>query len=256
MPTVLAALADSKGALLFTSVVIGLICGSFVTAMSYRLPRGEDFVRGRSACPACGTSLRVKDLFPLVSWVFQRGRCRYCGARIPVRYPAIEAACAALFVAAVVAAPPDALMRLLLVWLLASALLALSVIDLEFKRLPNSLVFVAFVLVALIHLYDGGSPKNVLIFALTAGAAAYGLRMAGFLVLGKPGLGWGDVKLAAAVGGGLGQGEWFIFTSVLAVGLLVLVGAAVLRQRSPPVSLASQLAIGPAICIAAYAVSL
>src|SRR4030095_3666933 len=75
--------------------VIGLVMGSAVTAISYRIPRGLSWIQGRSACPSCHVPLQVLDLMPVLSFAFSRGRCRHCGVRIPWRYPLTEIACAA-----------------------------------------------------------------------------------------------------------------------------------------------------------------
>src|SRR5262245_57503395 len=75
--------------------LLGLVMGSAVTALAYRIPRERSWVRGRSACPACGNTLTARDLVPLFSFVFARGRCRQCGARIPLRYPITELSSAA-----------------------------------------------------------------------------------------------------------------------------------------------------------------
>ena len=83
--------------ILFCVIVIGLCVGSYLAATSWRLPRG---VRGkRSACPSCGHTLAARDLVPVFSWLALRGRCRYCAARIGVRYTLIELATAAVCVA-------------------------------------------------------------------------------------------------------------------------------------------------------------
>src|SRR5262245_31808711 len=75
--------------------LVGFVFGSAVTALSWRLPRGTSWARGRSCCPTCGHELGPQDLVPVLSWVLSHGRCRYCAARIGVRYPTIELACAA-----------------------------------------------------------------------------------------------------------------------------------------------------------------
>lgn len=78
-------------------IVIGLCVGSYLAALSYRLPRG---VRGkRSACPSCGHQLAARDLVPVLSWLALRGRCRYCVAPIGVRYTLIELGTALIFAA-------------------------------------------------------------------------------------------------------------------------------------------------------------
>lgn len=71
---------------------VGLALGSYFAALTYRLPRGVTGLR--SACPSCGHGLAARDLVPVFSWLFLRGRCRYCAGRIGVRYTAIELATA------------------------------------------------------------------------------------------------------------------------------------------------------------------
>src|SRR5690606_500449 len=76
--------------------LVGLIVGSFIGLASLRLPQGRDVVRARSRCDGCGRRLGPVDLVPVLSWLASRGRCRTCAAPIPLRYPVIELACAAL----------------------------------------------------------------------------------------------------------------------------------------------------------------
>lgn len=83
------------------AIIAGLIFGSFLTFLFYRIKHHEPWLWGegaaRSKCPSCGTVLRARDLIPVVSWVLSRGRCRYCGQGISIRYPLIEIACAIIF---------------------------------------------------------------------------------------------------------------------------------------------------------------
>src|SRR5437588_10843892 len=87
----------------FVTVVcglFGLVVGSFLNVVIYRVPRKESVVRPRSRCPGCGTQLAERDNIPVVSWVLLRGHCRTCGEPISARYPLVEVTTAALFVAA------------------------------------------------------------------------------------------------------------------------------------------------------------
>lgn len=79
-------------------LLIGAALGSFVTMLSYRLPRGLSIVRPPSNCPACQTRLAPRDLIPILSWLLAKGRCRSCGAKIGARYPLIELTVALLSV--------------------------------------------------------------------------------------------------------------------------------------------------------------
>jgi prepilin signal peptidase PulO-like enzyme (type II secretory pathway) len=75
---------------LFAGLLIGLALGSFVTALSYRAPCRISIIRPPSHCPQCQTPLTLRDLVPVLSWFFARGRCRHCKAPISARYPIIE----------------------------------------------------------------------------------------------------------------------------------------------------------------------
>jgi leader peptidase (prepilin peptidase) / N-methyltransferase len=80
------------------AAVVGLVVGSFLNVVLWRVPRGESIVSPPSHCPSCDTPLRPAELVPVLSWVVQRGRCRHCGATISARYPLVELATAAAFV--------------------------------------------------------------------------------------------------------------------------------------------------------------
>ena len=80
----------SRGLLIYCCVVsalLGAVFGSFLNCAAWRLGHGESVLRGRSHCTACGHVLGAADLVPILSWLFLRGKCRYCGSRIPARYP-------------------------------------------------------------------------------------------------------------------------------------------------------------------------
>ncbi len=85
---------------LLSGFVIGLIFGSFTGALSYRLPRGLSIARPPSSCPTCGARLGARDLVPVFSWIFSKGKCRHCGQKVSARYPLIELAVALGFMAA------------------------------------------------------------------------------------------------------------------------------------------------------------
>lgn len=194
MPPVTAFLPPA--ALVVLAAIFGLIFGSFITALSYRLPRGISIAQGRSGCTACGTTLTARDLVPVFSWALSGGACRTCGAKVSWRYPAIEVGMAALFVAAVLLVTDP--VRLAVTLAATPAMVALAVIDVEHRRLPNSLIgYLA--LVALTVRTLGGA--DFLVAFLSAGlifGAAVALDAVGRRVL-KQGLGMGDAKLMAVV---------------------------------------------------------
>ena len=87
---------------LLVTGLFGLVMGSFLNCLAWRLTHGESVLRGRSHCISCGHVLAARDLVPVLSWLFTRGRCRYCHERIPARYPLTELLCAALYLSVVV----------------------------------------------------------------------------------------------------------------------------------------------------------
>jgi leader peptidase (prepilin peptidase)/N-methyltransferase len=180
----------------------GLIVGSFMTVAAHRMPRGESVVRPRSRCPSCGTPIASRDNVPVVSWLLLRGRCRACGARIPVRYPLLELATAGLVVLAAIRYP-DPWVGGLLAGLLA-LMPAIAVIDVEHRIIPNRLTYPALLvaLLAVAAAWLAGAPIEPL--RGLAGLALYGGILFVVAVISR-GMGMGDVKLAALIGLVLGS---------------------------------------------------
>jgi leader peptidase (prepilin peptidase)/N-methyltransferase len=87
-----------------TAALLGLLVGSFVNLVWWRLPRGESILRPRSHCPSCGTTLGPLELVPVVSWIALRARCRTCGTPISLRYPLVELGFGVIFGAVAFAA--------------------------------------------------------------------------------------------------------------------------------------------------------
>lgn len=210
--------------------VLGLVVGSFLNVVVHRVPRKESVVRPRSRCPGCGTQLAARDNVPVISWLVLRGRCRTCGRSISARYPLIELATGALFVAAAVRLGADPALPAFLVVL--AALVAISAVDLERSIIPNRIVYPALfvagplLLVAAVVTGDWRSLRE----AALGGALAWGLLHLVWLVSPR-GMGYGDVRLAGLVGmvlGWLSLGHvlvglflGFLTASVTGVGLIV-----------------------------------
>jgi leader peptidase (prepilin peptidase)/N-methyltransferase len=227
-------------------VILGLVFGSFVTALSYRLPRGISIAKGRSACPACNTVLTARDLVPVFSWIAHRGACRACGSKISWRYPAIELATAGLFVTA--ALMIDDPVRLILVIAATPAMVALAVIDLECRRLPHVLIaWVAVTALGIRYTVDGdfltAATAAATVFALAIILDTLGRR---FL---KQGLGMGDAKLMAAIAVALPPVSLMIALGAAGV-LGVLMGLVWQRTESGPVFVP----FGPALLLGFWAV--
>jgi leader peptidase (prepilin peptidase) / N-methyltransferase len=176
----------------------GLALGSFLNVLAARVPLRRSIVRPGSACMACAAPIAPSDNLPVISYAILRGRCRSCGARIPLRYPAVELATALLVVACVLAFGLTAYAALAAGF--CAVLVALSAIDLEHRIVPNRIVVPAAAVVLAARTLLDPSPE----WALGALAAS------GFLLLAAiaypAGMGMGDVKLALLLGAMLGRG--------------------------------------------------
>jgi leader peptidase (prepilin peptidase) / N-methyltransferase len=222
----------------FTAVacgLFGLLVGSFLNVVIWRVPRGESIVQPPSACPSCHTQLKAPDLVPVASWLVLRGKCRTCHARISARYPVVEALTCVLW--AVLGwhfAGSWALPNYLA---FAAFLIALSAIDLDTFRLPRKIIYlgdlVSVVLLLGATLLDPADVDGRWVPMGKAGLGALGAFAFFFLIhLASPkAMGFGDVRLSAYLGLNLG---WlgllyvpvglflgFLLGAIVGVGLLV-----------------------------------
>ena len=241
-------------ALAVACAVAGLLVGSFLNVVIHRVPMKESVIRPRSRCPACDTEIANRDNVPVVSWLLLRGRCRSCGARIPVRYPLVEVGTAGLFAAAAVRFGTDWALPAFLA--LFAVLLAVTVIDLQHYIVPNRIVFptvaVAVPLLALAAVLE----RDWRSFgdALAGGAIGFVGLLAVNLVYPR-GMGMGDVKLALVLGlflGWLGLdhvalGMFLGFFLGAVIGILLI--ALRIRTRKQHVPFAPFLAAGTVIAV-------
>ncbi len=200
-------------ALIVLAAVVGLVVGSFLNVVIWRVPRGESVVSPSSHCPRCETPISPWDNVPVLSWLVLRGRCRHCAEPISVRYPAVELVTAVLF--GLLAWHLGASWELPAFLYLGAIAVALSLIDIDVHRLPNAIVLpsyaVAAVLLLLPAVVDGRWDDYLR--AVLGGAILFAVY---FLLafIYPAGMGFGDVKLAGVLGGYLGWLGW----GVLAVG--------------------------------------
>ena len=182
--------------------LMGVVMGSAISALAWRVPRGRSWVRGRSACPTCGAVLGPGDLVPLLSFVQSRGRCRHCGAAIGWRYPLTELLSGAWAVLVLREVGWTPALPLLEVW--GFLLLALMWIDLDFQLLPDALTLPGTLIGLAAVLPRPGGPLHALLGIVT-GSGLLWLLAWGYLRLRRQeGLGGGDIKLAAMLGAVLG----------------------------------------------------
>lgn len=197
----------------------GLVFGSFLTVVIHRVPAGESLVRPRSRCPSCGTPLRNVDSIPVVSWLMLRGRCRACGARISVVYPITELATGGLFVA--VALVYEDPWQAILLAPFCGILIALSVIDIRVKRLPNRLVYPSVLIAAPYIVIADLAGGHLDAIRAGIGFLAYGVGLLIVALVAPAGMGMGDVKLAGLIGLVLGSIGLGLVAVAAVVGILL-----------------------------------
>ncbi len=197
--------------------LLGLVVGSFLNVVAYRLPREESLSRPASRCPGCGTPIAWYDNVPVLSWIALGGRCRSCRVRIPLRYPTLELANAVLWALVFRVAPN---------WwdvatgaFLCSACLALYLIDLDFEILPDVITLPGIAVGLLLSI--GSARRTPLSAALGAALGAGGLWLLAFLyekIAGHEGMGLGDVKMLGMVGALLGPGGMLVTIMAASLG--------------------------------------
>lgn len=190
------------------AAAIGACMGSFISLISWRLPRDEPVVATRSRCPSCLHVLGVRDLFPIVSWLLSKGRCRYCRARVSARYPLTELACAVGAVALLAWFGPSwlTLIYMFLWW----GAVAMIVTDLEHYIILDELqIFLALLGAAYVGVM-GIDPIAAIMAALAGVIGGLALKYGFLFVVQKDGLGLGDVKFFGVAGIWLADSAAFV----------------------------------------------
>lgn len=254
-------------------VLIGATVGSFLNVVIFRLPRGESLVRPRSRCLSCGAALGVIDLVPVLSYLALRGRCRHCGRPYSPRYMFVELATGLAALAAWQIFGPS--LEAVLGFAIVCCLIVVFFVDLDHYIIPDETVAIiaaAGVLLDLLHMVQRGGvigvvfeerlssglsyrvvlPASLVGMAVGAGvflAIAFGAER----VFKRPAMGWGDVKLAGAMGAVLGPGYQFLTYFLLSVIIGAVVGLVVmllgLRGRRDYVPFGPMMAVAGVVMI-------
>ena len=215
------------------AALLGLVIGSFLNVVIWRVPRGESVVSPPSHCPRCETPIQPRDNVPVLSWLLLRGRCRHCGEPISVRYPLVEAFTGILF--AVLAAWFGPVAQLPAFLYLAAVGIALALIDFDLRRLPDALTLPSYPVG--IALLGAASLAHHHAWPFLRGLIGMAVLFGFYFTvafIAPRGMGFGDVKLSGVLGlylAWLGWGELavgafsaFLVGGLVGIGLIFFAG--------------------------------
>ncbi|GAB6117617.1 A24 family peptidase [Thermoanaerobacter brockii subsp. lactiethylicus] len=194
--------------------LFGTIIGSFLNVVIHRVPRKESIVYPPSHCPKCGHELKTIDLIPILSYILLKGRCRYCGEKISIRYPIVELLTGIVFLIIYYKFGLD--FKAFSYMFLASILIAVSFIDIEHRIVPNKIILVGFIggIIFRVLMYNYGFIDYIMGLVLGGGI----LLLISLISGGE--MGGGDIKLMALIGFFIG---WKL--TILVLFLSVIIGA-------------------------------
>lgn len=204
-------------------VIIGLIIGSFLNVCIYRIPRKESISFPPSHCFSCDHDLKPKDLFPVLSYLFIKGRCRYCGEKISIQYPLIETLNSLVYLLLLTHFGLN--IQFVFYAILASTLIVVSIIDYYHQIIPNEIVLFTLI-IGIIYRVATYIAFNQNLFDVVKQSILGFLIGGGFylliFILTRGNMGGGDIKLMAALGIWLGTVD-----TVIAIFLTFMIGAVV-----------------------------
>ncbi len=216
---------------LIFSFLLGAAIGSFLNVCIYRIPAGKSIVSPPSSCPGCGANIRFYDNIPLFSYLLLLGKCRRCGARISLRYPLVELLTALFSVLLMYFYGPT--LDYLIYFVLLSALITITFIDLDHRIIPNviSLPLIPLGFLAAFVLRDI-TWLDSLIGIVSGGGSLLLVALSYQALTGEEGMGGGDIKLLAMLGAFIGwQGVLFTIMASSLLGTVIGGGAMLLSGK-------------------------
>jgi leader peptidase (prepilin peptidase)/N-methyltransferase len=186
-----------------SATIMGLLIGSFLNVLIYRLPRKRSVVTGRSKCPQCNRTIRWFDNVPVVSWIVLGGRCRYCRSRIPLQYPVVELLSAGI--AGLVVHFLGLTLEALWIYCFLAVLLVITFIDWFHQIIPDALSIggTVFGWVGALVCLDITLVESI-VGSIVGGGVILAIAVIYKALRKVDGMGGGDVKLMAMIGAFLG----------------------------------------------------
>jgi leader peptidase (prepilin peptidase)/N-methyltransferase len=217
-------------------IALGLVIGSFLNVVIYRLPRDESVVSPGSHCPSCNAQVQWYQNIPLFSYLFLGGKCANCKAKISWRYPLVELITALLFFAAFKGFEPSAfsIISQLRIWVFISICIAITFIDFDHRIIPDELSLGGWAFGALTAYWDF---RYGMVHLLVASVCGFGFFFLFALIYekltGRVGLGGGDIKFMGTIGVFLGGGGiWASLILSSIIGSIVGISLAWYQKRN------------------------
>ncbi|WP_233188830.1 A24 family peptidase [Hydrogenovibrio sp. SC-1] len=247
---------------LVISGLLGLLIGSFISMLSWRLPNMffqqwspqqqlKSLSFSRSECPSCQKPLKAYQLIPVFSWLFSRGKCQQCGAPISIRYPLIEIT--STLVTVIIAWQFGQSLNAIAFWGFAWLLLTITIIDIEHQLILDNLSLPLLWMGLVFSLSSDITTPNQAILGAAIGYLLLWVLFQSFKVLtGKEGMGYGDFKLLAALGAWFGATALPQIILVASVSSLIVgVGLSLLKLRNlnDPMPFGPYLALGGGVSL-------
>ncbi len=229
---------------LFYSIIVflfGTIVGSFLNCVIYRLEQGQSFLKGRSYCPFCKHTLSWQDLIPVLSFLFLKGKCRYCQKKISIQYPLVElsAGILFLFIYLISRGPSSVIFN----WMVSSFLIIIFIYDFKHYIIPDKVIWPAIIIAGIFNFqFSIFNEFSIFKFSILSAISAAAFFLLIVLVSRGKWMGVGDIKLAFLMGLFLGWPNILVaLLSAFFIGAIIGTGLIVAGRKK----LSSEVPFGP-----------
>lgn len=228
----------------FVVCILGLIFGSFANVCIYRMPRNMSVIKPNSHCTNCNAFIKWYDNIPILSYIFLKGKCRKCRSKIPIKYPLVEFSCGVLFVSMYYLY--GFVFMLIPFCLLVFSLLVTTIIDFEFKIIPDEISFMLMIVGFATSFFNlnlgetvGQRVLHSFLGFLVGGGSLFVIAVIGKLIFKKDAMGGGDIKVMAGIGTFIGWDKalFAIFVASLfgsIVGIILIIYKKIERKQEIP----------------------
>ena len=228
----------------FVVCFLGLIFGSFANVCIYRMPRNMSVIEPNSHCTSCNAFIKWYDNIPILSYIFLKGKCRKCKSKISIKYPLVEFSCGVLFVSMYYLY--GFVFMLIPFCLLVFSLLVTTIIDFEFKIIPDEISFMLMIAGFVTSFFNlnlgetvGQRVLHSFLGFLVGGGSLFIIAVIGKLIFKKDAMGGGDIKVMAGIGTFIGWDKalFAIFVASLfgsIVGIILIICKKIERKQEIP----------------------